>query len=331
MQRVVGHHSVFDRFERTLRRGRLASTYLFVGPVGIGKRAFAEHLAAGLLCQRSSDTSFQPCGECDSCRLSQSASHPDLLLVSKPDGKSTLPIDLFVGPPDKRNREGLCHDLARRPMLSDRRVAIIDDADDLSPESANCLLKTLEEPPPRSLMILIGSSLGRQLPTIRSRSQVVRFAPLSESEVAQVLQSEPHEFDAEQASQLAGDSGGSVSRALELTDVSFNQARQAVVDCLSSQSLDPLRLTKLLDEQSKSAGTEPSLRRRLLREMFDAAIGHYRSDLLSLASHGAAVDRVIWQLEQCLTADESLSRNANQSALVQHLATNLWRLQQAAQ
>ena len=70
----------------------------------------------------------------------------------------------------------MCHNLARRPMMGTRRVAIIDDADTLDGEAANCLLKLLEEPPPRSVLILIGTSAEMQLPTIRSRCQLVRFS-----------------------------------------------------------------------------------------------------------------------------------------------------------
>ena len=84
-------------------------------------------------------------------------------------------------------REGLCYDIALKPYSGRRKVAIIDDADYLNKEGANCLLKTLEEPPPKSLLILIGTSEQRQLPTIRSRCQIVRFQPLPEQDVAELL------------------------------------------------------------------------------------------------------------------------------------------------
>ena len=159
--------------------GGLASTYLFVGPEGIGKRRFALALAKALLCPNTAADPLEPCGHCESCRLFDAGNHPDLDVVSLPKDKSTLPLDLFIGDKDHRNQDGLCHRISLRPFLGGRKIAIIDDADHFSAESANCLLKTLEEPPPRSLLILIGTSPSRQLPTIRSRSQVVRFRPLS--------------------------------------------------------------------------------------------------------------------------------------------------------
>ena len=99
---------------------------------------------------------------------SSSATHPDLHLVSKPADRGFIPLSAFIGDEAHRMREGLCHTIALKPMMGGRRVAIIDDADYLNDESANALLKTLEEPPPRSVLILIAGNLERQLPTIRS-------------------------------------------------------------------------------------------------------------------------------------------------------------------
>ena len=100
--------------------------------------------------------------------------------VARPPGKSFIPVDLFIGDREHRSQEGLCHRLSLRPASEKRRIAIIEDADFLNEEGANCLLKTLEEPPPGSVLILIGTSQQRQLPTIRSRCQVIRFRRLSD-------------------------------------------------------------------------------------------------------------------------------------------------------
>src|SRR3954463_5281833 len=184
---ILGHDDVVDRFRRTLASGRLASTYLFVGPPGVGKRRFALELAHSLLCTGNDEASLEPCGQCESCRMFAEGSHPDLELIGLPADKSTLPIELFIGDREHRNQEGLCRRIALRPFFGRRKVAIIDDADHFGIASANCLLKTLEEPPPSALLILIGTSPSRQLPTIRSRSQIVRFQPLDVETVAKIL------------------------------------------------------------------------------------------------------------------------------------------------
>src|SRR4029450_8202547 len=97
------------------------------------------------------------------------------------------PLELLIGDAEHRMRAGLCYNIALKPFSARRKVAIIDDADYLNKEGANCLLKTLEEPPPKSLLIMIGTSEQRQVPTIRSRCQIVRFQPLAEEDVAELL------------------------------------------------------------------------------------------------------------------------------------------------
>ena len=94
---ILGHDEVVEQFRRTLAAGRLASTYLFVGPAGIGKKRFAMELARCLLCQRTADDALEACGECESCRLFAAGNHPDLEVVGLPPDKSELPIALFVG------------------------------------------------------------------------------------------------------------------------------------------------------------------------------------------------------------------------------------------
>lgn len=320
---VLGASEIGDRFRRTLERGRLASTYLFVGPEGVGKRLFALRLASVLLCDSAGG--LRACGVCDSCRLMRAGTHPDLLQVSKPEGRSTLPLELFLGKPEARLRSGLCHDLGLRPLVSSRRVAIIDDADHFSVESANCLLKTLEEPPPRSVLFLVGTSLARQLPTIRSRSQVVRFASLEEQDVATILNAEPHGMNPEEAAPLAARSCGSVSRALELADGGLSEATEALMGFFSGSTFDPARFAKELEDLVKQAGSEAPLRRARMRDLLGAMIDHHRG-LLRSGESLADSDRQLAALEVLLDAEQALQRNVNQSTLVQWIAASLSRL-----
>ncbi|TWT95987.1 DNA polymerase III subunit tau [Botrimarina colliarenosi] len=325
MQSVLGHDDAKDRFRRTLANGRLASTYLFVGPAGVGKRYFAERLAAALLCPRRDGASLEACGVCENCRLTAAGTHPDLLRVARPEGKTTLPVDLFIGPADRRNREGLCHDIALRPLVADRRVAIIDDADDFSVETANCLLKTLEEPPPGSLLILIGTSLARQLSTIRSRSQIVRFGRLEATEVASILCRQPDPLEPADAERLAAIAEGSVSRALELAEGQLDQARETLLRRLASPRLDANDLARVFEEETKAVATEPRIRRRAMRELLAATIATLHARLSTAADDPASVDALLRQLEACFEAESALGRNANQSAVVQSLAQQLAR------
>lgn len=308
---ILGHDDVAERFRRTLRSGRLASTYLFVGPLGIGKRRFALALARSLLCGTTDDADLAPCGQCESCRLVATGNHPDLELIGLPPDKASLPIALFIGDDTHRNQEGLCHRIALRPFLGRRKVAIIDDADHFRQESANCLLKTLEEPPAHSLLILIGTSLGRQLPTILSRAQIVQFRPLPPSVLQQVLLAERIVGDAEQAARLAEASDGSVARARELANADLWAFREQWDGWLRASSVDEVRAARLVLEFVDAAGKEGAARRARLRMVVGFAVEHFRRRMRTTQSIESA-DR----LEHCLTALEHIDRNVNLATLV---------------
>lgn len=322
---VYEHEAAHRMFQRMLARGRLASTFLFVGPAGVGKRTFAMRLAEGLLCKESPSDPLSPCGHCESCRLAGAGSHPDLLTVGLPKGKSSLPVDLFIGDREHRNRLGLCHEIALKPYLGTRRVAVIDDADHLSTESANCLLKTLEEPPPRSVLILVGVSLSRQLPTIRSRCQVVRFSALSDQTVERILQ-EQQLLDQEQDGQhLAAAARGSVTQALAAADHDAVAFQAALLRQFDQGGFDPIRVAAETTAYVAEAGSEASARRERLAALIDAAIYYYRDKMTRTDGNGMPPETAVRCLTLCLDAEAAIHRNANQAALVQYWLTGLWR------
>jgi DNA polymerase-3 subunit delta' len=337
---ILGHDDVAEHFRATLRRGRLASTYLFVGPSGIGKKRFALALAKALLCQQSDGAALEPCGHCESCRLFDAGSHPDLDVVGLPKDKSTLPLDLFLGDKEHRNQDGLCHRIALRPFLGGRKVAIIDDADRFSQESANCLLKTLEEPPPRSLVILIGTSPSKQLPTIRSRSQIVRFQPLTPETVAEILQATGTVTDREYAVRLASYGEGSVERASAIADPALWQFRAQLLNDLASAETNPVRLAKAIQAFVDEAGKDAAPRRDRLRTLVSFAEEFYRGVMRSGSRSNAdgdellraaiakaesrfTTDQVIDALESCLAVLEQVDRNANLGLVIQRWCENL--------
>ena len=315
---ILGHDEVVERFRRTLRAGRLASTYLFVGPEGVGKRRFALELAKTMLCPAADAAALEPCGRCESCRLFDAGTHPDLELVGLLPGKSELAIAQFIGDGEHRNQEGLCHRIALRPFLGGRRAAIIDDADHFNQASANCLLKTLEEPPPHSLLILLGTSLGRQLPTIRSRAQIVHFRPLSPAELKQVLLAEQIATDEPTAARLAEASDGSVARARELADAELWQFRAALVERLARPAWDVLSAEKAVLDFVQAAGTEASLRRDRLRTVIGFMLEFYRGQMKQGAGSMELGAKNLRALDACLEAVEQVDRNANQALVVSH-------------
>lgn len=334
-QGIEGHDDVVAKFRAMLAGGRLASTFLFVGPSGVGKRMFAQRLAQTLLCPKRKPVEMDPCGVCDACAQVLAGTHPDLLRVVKPADRSAIPVELIIGPKEKRMQEGLCHDISLKPFMGGRRVAIIEDADDLNEEGANALLKTLEEPPPRSVMILVGTSPDRQLPTIRSRAQLIRFKPLDAALIARLLTEQDLVSDPAEAARIAAQCGGSLTQAIEMADPALTRFREELVAQLAGGSFDNVAFAKLLIALVEEAGKEAPPRRARMRQVIGMAIQFYRELLRAMsgapATEEAATsavaralatgrfdpDNVGQMIERSLDALEHVDRNAHQAALLE--------------
>jgi DNA polymerase-3 subunit delta' len=270
----LGNADARERFQRSLSSGRLASSFLFIGPAGIGKRTFALLLAKALLCEHRNDQ-LDICDACPACAQVAALSHPDLEIVSKPADKNFIPLDLLIGDDEHRMREGLLHRISLKAFSGGRKVAILDDADFLNQEGANCMLKTLEEPPAGSIIILLGTSEARQLPTIRSRCQVIRFQPLSSQELAILLQQQSLVESADEANSLAAISNGSIEAAVTLLQPDVREFREAFIMQLAT--LDPSReqFIKQLTTFVDAAGKDAALKRQRMRMLADWAILFY--------------------------------------------------------
>ncbi|MEQ1876597.1 MAG: DNA polymerase III subunit, partial [Bdellovibrionia bacterium] len=167
---VLGHDRLTSRLLDAARGDRLAATLLFVGPSGIGKKLAARGIAQALLCEESPDA----CGTCGSCiRIEKNQSESVLLIA---------PEEIQIKVEQVRQLK----DFVRLRLVAKARVIIIDDAHMMTPQSANSLLKVLEEPPPSTYFILVTGQEAAVLPTLRSRSQTVRFAPLSMENLAKL-------------------------------------------------------------------------------------------------------------------------------------------------
>jgi DNA polymerase-3 subunit delta' len=332
-QRVKGHDILVESFARAAARGRLAHAYLFAGPPGIGKRLFAHGLAKTLLCETRLDGHFEPCDRCAACALVDAGTHPDCILAGRPEDKLELPIEVV---------RQLCADLSLKPARGGRKVAILDDADDLNEESANCFLKTLEEPPPRSLLILVGTSPNRQLPTIRSRCQVIQFAPLPEPLVRELLAGDEG-ADPKLVERLAHLSDGSPGLARELADLALWAFRSKLLEALAKPNPDTPTLAQEFQSVVEEAGKEAGVQRRraqlVLRLLVDgfrhalnlslgralpSATDPAEARVLDQVARRFGTDGLLQRLERCLEADMQIDRRVQlvlaQEALIDALA-----------
>jgi DNA polymerase-3 subunit delta' len=292
----------------------------------VGKSTFALLLAKTLLCETQPAAAMQPCNRCDACAQVEAATHPDLLQVAKPENRSTIPVELLIGRREARMQEGLCHDIRLRPFRNRRRIAIIQDADSISQEAGNCLLKTLEEPPAHAILILIGTSEQRQLPTIRSRCQTIRFAaPRGEAGAALLRARGVTVDDSEQANRAVELAGGDMDHAAALLEPDAGAFRQSFAELLERRLLDANALAKMVSAYVDEAGKEASKRRHRMREVFGASVQFYRQRLRTLAAEQQLRPSDLYRLDRSLDALNEVDRNANQATLVEAWAVDMQR------
>jgi DNA polymerase-3 subunit delta' len=330
-KRVRGHDALVEAFDRVVQRGRLAHAYVFTGPPGVGKRLFAEELAKALLCESPAGTRLEACDRCPSCLQMVAGSHPDFFVAGRPEDSLELPIEII--------RE-LCHSFSLKSARGRGKVAILDDADDLNDHAANCFLKTLEEPPPRSVLLLIGTSPNRQLPTILSRCQIVRFAPLPEALVAEQLRAGGLE-DASLVERLARMSGGSPGQARALADPALWAFRRTLLQHLVQVPCDTVALARAWMQFVEEAGKEAGAQRRraalllgLLIEFLNAALTRSLGGTPKLAEPDdlrvleelvkrSDAEQLLGVLERCLETEVQIDRRVQLVLLVEALVDGL--------
>ena len=251
-KRVKGHDSVVRAFQRAVQRDRLAHAYLFAGPSGVGKRSFASELAQALLCENAQPQGLESCDRCAACALVRAGNHPDLFTAGRPEDSLELPIDTV---------RDLRQSFSLKPARGRGKVAILDDVDFMNDEAANCLLKTIEEPPPRSILLLIGTSPDRQLSTIVSRCQVVHFAPLQAELMLELLR-ENNISDTTLQSHLVRLGGGSPGQALAFADPDLWEFRRTFLRDLGQPIPDSVGLARKWMQFVEAAGKESAAQRR---------------------------------------------------------------------
>lgn len=278
-----GHRDQVEMLRRSLTRGRQAHAYLFAGAPGIGKSRFARIFAQSLFCEKHVDTDLLTCDQCSPCRQMNAGSHPDFFAIGCPEGKNEIPVSVFYGDKERRGQEGLIHDLSLRPMAGTRRIAIIDDANLMNEEGANAMLKTLEEPPPNSMLILIAENLDAMLPTIRSRCQLVRFSPLAATDVSDLLLENEIASTPEEAQAAAAMSEGSLQIASQLLNPALRSLRLKLYDALATADLRPLEVAKLMTAGVDELGGDTNEQRRNAGWLIRFAQEFYRQAVLQLS------------------------------------------------
>lgn len=238
-EKIIGQQRIKSFFQNALESDRISHAYLFVGDRGVGKEAMALELAKALFC---TDQNSRPCGQCTGCQRIGKLTHPDLQFIFpmplkvKEDEETKILKSIATDPYQRvefwanpsisiaRIRE-LRRASSYKSLEGKGRVVIIADAERMTLEASNALLKILEEPPEKNYLILISSKPNLIIPTITSRCQLIKFEPLTAEEIEEALINR-NKVETSQARLSARLAAGSYRRALELLDENLKELRQ---------------------------------------------------------------------------------------------------------
>jgi DNA polymerase-3 subunit delta' len=307
--KLVGNERVKTTLKAALAEQRLAHGLIFSGPDGVGKRQFALTLAKAVNCEVGQNDS---CDQCAVCHKIAAGDHLDVKFVG-PDGA-------FIKAGQIRQ---LVDEANYRPFESRKRVFIIDPADAMNETAANALLKTLEEPPETSLLVLITDRLQSLLPTIRSRCQIHAFTPLKTEDVEAFLR----RFDSRRDEDIrltARLSAGCIGRALEIDLSAYHEQRKETIELLKllGTSSNRARLIRAAEYLGKKLSREEFEKRLdilnlLLRDVFRLVVEGPAADVINIdivpTLQQLAKEWSLTRIEHLTTQLETLRRNLQQN------------------
>jgi DNA polymerase-3 subunit delta' len=309
---LVGNERIKKLLRRAVARGRIGQGLIMAGPQGVGKRQFALALAEALNCERPGEG--DACGACLPCRKVAAREHADVQTIS-PDGA-------FIKIGQMRD---VSHEAQFRPFEGRRRVYIIDEADRMREEAANSILKTLEEPPASTVIVLITSKPYALLETIRSRCQMLSFAPLTADELESHLKAK-YKRPLEETRLLARLARGSIGRALEIDLGEYREKRRIMMELVEALALtrDSVRMmnaAEYLGRKLERAEFEFHLdvMMVILSDLFHLKLGEPPASLtnadiaerLERIAQAVTLDQVMDWAEKIEQVLQSLARNVN--------------------
>lgn len=322
---ITGQDRAISFLQQSLTQQRLAHTLLFSGADGVGKKTTALALAQALNCQ--TPVLGDSCGVCLACKKITDRNHPDVKVI-EPDGQR-IKIDQI--------RDEVQHQVHLRPLEGKYKVYIINEAESMTVEAANSLLKILEEPPATVMIILITSQAYQLLDTIQSRCQEIRFNPIAVEPLSQWLVKQL-EIDPVQAQTLAMLSEGRPAEALRLAEPDSQRMRQTIIQTLLVRTPGEwdklaLQLGEFKNELTEILTLMLSWFRDLLVIQQEPESGlvvnqDFKQDLIKMVSQESQ-SSLIHKCQLIMQALTQSKRNINQQLLLEVLLMRLMRSSQA--
>lgn len=241
---IVGHEQIIRQLQNGIRQKKVSHAYLFCGETGSGKRLMADAFAKTLLCEAGG---IEACGTCKSCKQAESGNQPDLRAVVRE--KASLGVSEI--------REQVTSDAQIKPYSSAYKVYIIDEADKLTEEAQNALLKTIEEPPEYAVFLLLATKREALLPTVLSRCVTISFYPVETGKIRKFLM-EKRKLPDYVAQNAAAFSGGLIGRAILFAESEdFFNLRQDVLTLV--KNIDAFSMAEITEQVKKFAAQKEIL------------------------------------------------------------------------
>ena len=216
---VIGHEQVIEHMQTAIQKDRISHAYILNGEIGSGKKMLADIFAATLQCEEHGIT---PCGKCKSCLQANSSNHPDILKVTHE--KASISVDDI--------RTQLNADIDIKPYSSKYKIYIVDEADKMTEQAQNALLKTIEEPPAYGIIMLLVTNKNKLLPTILSRCVTLNLKPVSTDLITEYLMKE-YQVPDYNAQISARFSQGNLGKAVRYsTSEEFNETKDKILHLL---------------------------------------------------------------------------------------------------
>lgn len=312
---IKGQDSAIEMLKREITQGRLSKAYLFVGPQEIGKKKTALTLAKGLNCEAEN---FDPCDKCPSCIKIEKNQHPDIHLI---EDAQNIKIEEV---------RQLKKDISLRPYEAKCKVFIIDNADNLTPEAANAMLKVLEEPPKDSLIILITAKPQVLYKTIISRCQAVKFYPLGRSALKEILKEE-YQLDEALAHFLAYFCEGRFGRALRLKETDIFRDKNRAIDAFFTN--DNFELNSLSGQERLEIAARLNILATYFRDIYLLKTGLPHAELVNVDRRPEILNSLqeysFTELDEIFNSISDsllyLRQNINTRLLLSSLKAQIWK------
>lgn len=231
---IIGHESIKKHLQTAIKTGNLSHAYIINGEYGSGRQTIASALAKTIQCQSKTDDT-DACGVCTSCKQAESHNHPDIKYITH--DKTSISVNDI--------REQLNNDISIKPYSSEYKIYIIPDANKMTEQAQNALLKTIEEPPVYAIIILLTENCDSLLPTIRSRCVTLTMNPVEKDKICTYLENK-FQLEPEQAQIAANYCQGNIGKAIRFASSSdFIEMKNQVLKLL--KNLDSMDIASIID------------------------------------------------------------------------------------